>query len=113
MGQFVYLTRETDRLAVKRIGSGGALLPVKAGEFFPTGRRPVSVAVDSTGQFVYVVNGGDNTVSATALVLAGRSPPSQGRLSRRGVSPGLLRLPRKWLSGAVCYTRLRIWWSNP
>src|SRR5260370_5153461 len=51
-------------------GTTGALTPV-AGSPFPAGTKPFSVAVDPTGQFVYLANDGSN--DASAYTIAGSS----------------------------------------
>ena len=52
-----------------------------AGSPFPAGRSPNSVTVDPTGQFAYVANFGDNTVSAYTI------NSSTGALNAVGGSP--------------------------
>jgi DNA-binding beta-propeller fold protein YncE len=60
--------------------STGALSEVR-GSPFPTGVAPLGVAVDPTGEFVYVANKSSSNVSAYVII------PSTGALSEIAGSP--------------------------
>jgi len=59
------------------IGSSGTLTPV-AGSPFTAARNPVSLAVDSSGKFLYVGNSQDNSLSAFSINSSGALSPIGG-----------------------------------
>ena len=83
----VYIARSgtTTGLAAYTIGSAGALTAV-SGSPFATGITPYAVAIDSTGNYVYVANRGSGTISGfsigsgSILTALGSSPYSAGTL---------------------------------
>ena len=81
-GKFAYVANSGDNtISAYSIGSNGALTPVPGSPFavnpkgFPV---PVSVAVDPTGQFAYVANANDSTVSGYSIGSNGGLTPIPG-----------------------------------
>ena len=83
----LYIARSgtNEGLAVYTIGSAGALTAV-SGSPFSTGTTPHSVAIDSTGTYVYVANRGSSTISGftigtgSVLTALSSSPFTSGSL---------------------------------
>ncbi|HEY0799301.1 MAG TPA: beta-propeller fold lactonase family protein [Steroidobacteraceae bacterium] len=70
------------------IGADGSLAPLAAASV-PTGTRPVSIASDPGGHYVYVVNGGDATISQYRVGSGGLlSPLVPGSISISGAILG-------------------------
>lgn len=57
-------------LWVYTIGSGGSLASI-TGSPFAAGAQPLSVLLDSTGKYVYVANGGGNSISGYSIGTTG------------------------------------------
>jgi 6-phosphogluconolactonase len=68
-GQFLYVVDNSTPggLFAFAIQSDGSLLALNGGLAYPTGNAPQSVAFDSTGTFLYVLNLTDNSISAFSL----------------------------------------------
>lgn len=68
---YLYIARSGTNggVAVYQIGSGGALNEV-AGSPFAAGNGTFSLAMDSTGTYVYAANRGDSTISGYTIVPA-------------------------------------------
>jgi DNA-binding beta-propeller fold protein YncE len=75
--QFAYVANQTGNVSAYSISSNGALVPVP-GSPFAARFGAISVAVDPTGKFAYVANGGDNTVSAYSIGSNGALTPVPG-----------------------------------
>lgn len=72
-------------LATYATSSSGLLLG--PGEPITVGERPVSVAVDPSGQYLYVVNSGSRNISAFVLDTAGNPQPMLGSPFPAGQTP--------------------------
>jgi 6-phosphogluconolactonase (cycloisomerase 2 family) len=91
------------------VGSDGSLTALAVATV-PAGPSPVAIATDPTGRFVYVVNGGDATISQFTVgsdgVLTPLSPatvPVSGAISGATVYPGITIDP----SGRILYVVTR------
>ena len=73
-------------MSAYKIGSTGALTPV-TGSPFATGNSPYSLTVDPVGNFAYVANDQDNTVSAYSIGSNGALTPVSGSPFATGQYP--------------------------
>jgi lactonase family protein with 7-bladed beta-propeller len=91
-GQFAYVAdfgigSGTNGVSAFSIGSNGALTPVP-GSPFATGNGPSAVAVDPTGQFVYVANSQDvSSLSGYSIGPSGALTPIAGSPFATGAQP--------------------------
>jgi 6-phosphogluconolactonase (cycloisomerase 2 family) len=114
-GQFLYATDSTNnQLLVLSPQPSGALTQV--GSPAPTGTKPVNVAVNSSGNLVYVSNQGSNDVTgyqvnAGALTLVTGSPFATGGSGASGnallTAPGYLIFDASNTFLLVCNTNTR------
>ena len=91
--------------------STGALRAV-AGSPFATGSSPFSAAVDPSGQFAYVANDADNTVSAYAVVnsSAGALRAVSGSPFAAGLAPALVAIAGQAVTTSHAHPALaRLW----
>ena len=91
-GKFIYVTNQGSNdisgFSVNRSGVSTGLLTPVPGSPFPAGSGPSSVTVDPSGQFVYVTNKGDNTVSVYTIDSnTGALTPVAGSPFPTGASP--------------------------
>ena len=72
-GEFAFVANSGDNsisaYTVNDVGVPNGVLVPTAGTRAPTGSRPHSLAVDPTGQFLYVVNAGSNSISGYRIEL--------------------------------------------
>ncbi len=69
-GQYAYASNAINGIYQYAIGAGGALTPLNPASV-PAGRLPACIAMHPSGNFVYVVNTDDNTISQFAVNAGG------------------------------------------
>jgi 6-phosphogluconolactonase (cycloisomerase 2 family) len=93
-GRFAYVANlNSNDVSGYTIAPGGGLIPIDAHpntagtQNFPAGTNPNSIAVDPSGRFLYVTNGGSENVSAYSIESDGTLTEIPGSPFHAGVGP--------------------------